>query len=177
MPPWAKRGSKHWEDTKNKAPGALRLLLDDPNPEVILSVLDLCRMSYFAQIEQAIRPECREDAGSRGLEDSVIPDEWFSSPDQKWLYDADTARYRLLDCLIAYFEWKHYEDWEAPAARREYPRTLIMVPIRNQQVAGSTPAGGSNQVAQFRRLFMRSGLVESFRHLVDGVAPILHSSA
>lgn len=113
---------QHWEDTKNKAPGALRLLLDDPNPEVILSVFDLCRMSHFAQVEQAIRPERREEVVSRGLSDATIPDDYFTSPDQKWLYDADTARYRLLDCLIAYFEWKHYEDWGAPAARREYLR-------------------------------------------------------
>src|SRR5260370_15650226 len=111
---------QHWEDTKNKAPGALRLLLGDPNPEVILSVLDLCQMSHFAHLEQAIRPERRDEVVSRALSDAAIPDEWFTSQDQKWLYDADTARYRLLDCLIAYFEWKHYEGAETPAAQREY---------------------------------------------------------
>jgi hypothetical protein len=116
---------RHWEDTKNKAPGALRLLLDDPNPEVILSVLDLRRMSYFAKFERAIRPDRREEALSCGLSDAAIPDDCFTSLDQKWLYDADTARYRLLNGLIAYFEWKHYDDWEAPAARREYLRQKL----------------------------------------------------
>ena len=82
-------------------------------------------MSHFAHLEQAIRPERRDEVVSRALSDAAIPDEWFTSQDQKWLYDADTARYRLLDCLIAYFEWKHYEGAETPAAQREYLRRKL----------------------------------------------------
>jgi hypothetical protein len=113
---------QHWEETKNKAPGALRLLLDDPNPEVVISVLDLCGMSYFAKPERAVRADRLDEFLSRAISDGKIPDDWFTSPNAKWLYDADTARFRLLDCLIAYFDWKHYEDWSSSPDRREYLR-------------------------------------------------------
>ncbi len=37
-----------WEDVREKAPEPLQLLLEDPNPEVTLSVLDLCQISHFS---------------------------------------------------------------------------------------------------------------------------------
>jgi hypothetical protein len=109
---------EQWQNTKKSAPGALRLLLDDPNPEVILSILDLCRLSRSASLEHAVRSEHRAEFQSRAQSDSEIPDSWFTSPHHRWLYEADTARFRLLlDCLIAYFDWRHYSDRGRPECR------------------------------------------------------------
>ncbi|MGO9453909.1 MAG: hypothetical protein ACLQDV_23090 [Candidatus Binataceae bacterium] len=112
------RAWEHWQETRGRATGPLRLLLEDPNPEVILTVLDLCSMSHYAGFEQLFKSEAKDKAVGDSLSDS-LQDDSFTSPDHKWLYDADTARFRLLDCLIAYFDWKHYEDSRDPV-RREY---------------------------------------------------------
>jgi hypothetical protein len=111
-------------NTKTSAPAALGLLLDDPNPEVILSVLDLCRISSFASFERSVRLEHRAEFMSHSLSDAQIPDSWFTSPDHRWLYDSDTARFRLLDCLIAYFDRLHYRDRLKPECRAYLSKEL-----------------------------------------------------
>lgn len=89
---------------------SLPLLSDDPNPEVILSVLDLCRISSFASFECTVRSENRAEFMSHSLADAQAPDARFTSRDHRWLYEADTARFRLIDCLMTYFNWLHYSD-------------------------------------------------------------------
>jgi hypothetical protein len=112
---------EHWERTKKTAPGALRLLLEDPNPEVVLSVLDLCAISRAVSVREAVRQENRDEFVSHVLSDTEVPDGWLTSFDHKWLGNADAARFRLLDCLIAYFEWRHHSDREL-FERRAYLR-------------------------------------------------------
>lgn len=115
------RAWEHWERTKKTAPGALSLLLDDPNPEVVLSVLDLCAISRAVSDLEIVPPENRVEFVGQVLSDTEVPDDRFTSLDHKWLDDADTARYRLLNCLIAYFEWRHHSDREL-FQRRAYLR-------------------------------------------------------
>lgn len=114
-----------WEDTKEKAPGALRLLLQDPNPEVALSVLDLCSASRSAGIELKVPAEKRDDLVSAALSGEEIPASSFTSPDYQWIDQAETARYRLLNCLTAFFEYMHQRDAESSSEKRMYLRKEI----------------------------------------------------
>jgi hypothetical protein len=84
---------KQWKEVREEAPGSLQLLLKDPNPEVTLSVLDLCMMSSF-----------------------LLDNEWLSA--------AKNAKSRLIDCLVEYFDWKHYENSKYPK-RRAYLQTEL----------------------------------------------------
>ena len=59
-----------WEETRRSAPGPLRLLLEDPNPEVSLSVLDLCSISYYGSFPAVFRDERRNDAVSASLSEA-----------------------------------------------------------------------------------------------------------
>src|SRR5271170_5130945 len=114
---------EHWETTKKAAPGALRRLLEDPNPEVVLSVLDLCAISG-AMSDCGIMLENRPEFVGDVLSDPAVSDDRFMSLDHKWLDDADTARYRVLDRLISYFEWRHHSDRES-FQRRAYLREEV----------------------------------------------------
>jgi hypothetical protein len=112
-----------WEQVKERAPGPVRLLLEDPNPEVTLSFVDLCVISHAGSIG-AFPTEAIEEALSYAQSGEAIPDRYFISPDHKWLHEASIAKFRLIDCLLAYFDWKHYEDAEQPE-RRDYLRTEL----------------------------------------------------
>lgn len=105
-----------WEQVKRSAPGSIRLLLEDPNPEVTLSFLDLCVVSHAGSIG-AFPTERIEEALSYAHSGDAIPDRYFVSMDHKWLHEASIAKFRLIDCLLAYFDWKHYEDAEQPRHR------------------------------------------------------------
>lgn len=113
-----------WEQTRRTAPGALRLLLEDPNPEVSLSVLDLCSISHHGNFPAAFRDESRSEVVSASFSADQIPEGFFVSRDHEWLYNASTVRLRLLESLIAYFEWKHYEDSNGSKSR-DYLRPVL----------------------------------------------------
>src|SRR5713101_1982075 len=113
-----------WEQTRRAAPGPLRLLLEDPNPEVSLSILDLCSISYHRSFPAAFRDERRDEVVSASLSDDRIPEQFFVSRDHEWLYNASTVRLRLLESLIAYFEWKHYKASNA-SQNRHYLRPVL----------------------------------------------------
>jgi hypothetical protein len=112
-----------WEQVKESAPGPIRLLLEDPNPEVTLSFLDLCLVSHAGSIG-AFPIQKIQQALSFAQSSDAIPDRYFVSLDHKWLHEASIAKFRLIDCLLAYFDWKHYEDGEQPQ-RRAYLRSEL----------------------------------------------------
>src|ERR1700735_5503697 len=64
-----------WENTK----GLVRLLLDDANPEIALSILDLCSSPSSSGLA-AIKPERRDDALSQSLSSNEFPEEFFLTP-------------------------------------------------------------------------------------------------
>ena len=87
---WAK-----WRLFKDSVPGAAKALLDDPNPEVVLSFLDLCAESHTQAAGAA-----GEVSAARGARDS------------------------FLRCLEYFFQVKHIDDsnnrW-----RRDYLRPVL----------------------------------------------------
>jgi hypothetical protein len=110
-----------WEQTVNTAIGPLRLLLNDPNPEVALSALDLCAIAKNKELQQAVLPQHIGNVVSNTLGGFAVPLDWFTSPDHAWLFNADTALFRLIDCLAEYLDWKNHDDCNNPG-RRDYLR-------------------------------------------------------
>jgi hypothetical protein len=86
---------KKWQSFKDSAHGAARALLCDPNPEVVLSFLDLCAASDAQVASEA--------------------DEMTAAND---------ARVSFLRCLEHYFQMKHLEDSKSHW-RRDYLRPVL----------------------------------------------------
>jgi len=86
---------KRWLSFKDRAHGAAKTLLSDPNPEVVLSFLDLCDES---------------DKRPAGHAAEVA--------------DAKKARLSFLRCLEYYFQMKHGED-SGNRWRRDYLRPIL----------------------------------------------------
>jgi len=63
------------------APGPLRLLLEDPNPKVSLSVLDLRSISYPGSFPAALCDERSKEVVSVSLSEDHMSEEFFSSRD------------------------------------------------------------------------------------------------
>ncbi len=105
--------------------GQLQTLLSCTNPEVILSVPDLCEAARNA--EDASTFQRAKDAFERGADaEGERINQYWESPERAQLTDAITARARFLDCLHWYFAFKHYQDAKPEGRRRrEYLHRLL----------------------------------------------------
>lgn len=114
-----------WQTFRDSVRQPLRLLIDNPNPEVILSHLDLCEVAMDAHDDQHLG-----DAANAFQRGSTTPDQpqryWNSAP-RASLQEARAARNRLLDCVRAYFGMKHCDDGKVEHhARRDYLRQRLV---------------------------------------------------
>lgn len=100
-----------WRAFCESCEGPFRRLLENPNPEVVFSVLDLYEIAKEAEFADRMRRHKRgeqvEELDPNGL-------------------NTLGARVALLDCLEAFFALKHVEDLDpATAPRRDYLRRLL----------------------------------------------------
>ena len=49
---------------------------------------------------EAFSPERHEEVESIAFPDTKIPDDYFCSPDHRWLYQARNGKFRLIDCRV-----------------------------------------------------------------------------
>jgi hypothetical protein len=111
---------------RKKATGGLALMLNHPNPEIVLSQLDL----FSQAARQAVGPSFRDNKADEALglafSDGEIPDDYWQSEGHKDLWYATEARFRLLDCLENFFRWRHYEDSKPERRKpRDYLHSLL----------------------------------------------------
>ncbi|MGH2958587.1 MAG: hypothetical protein ACRDKE_03210, partial [Solirubrobacterales bacterium] len=115
---------REWCAFRDRVTGPLQLLLCNPNPEVIFSLLDLYEEALgshddeeLAQGARALRLELQGAATN--------PSSYWDSEERRALFEGKVARNRLLYCLAEYFETKHCEDDRAEErGRRDYLRHL-----------------------------------------------------
>jgi len=113
-----------WLSVKSAAPPELRILLDHPNPEVIFSFLDLCRLCFRKGLVERFKPDRRDEAASDALSRGEIRDDLYLSPAHAWIDKAGTAVLRLVDSLSEYLAYKQYLDVQSPSSRA-YLRDLF----------------------------------------------------
>jgi hypothetical protein len=115
-----------WAEFVRGQTGVLALLLNDPNPEVVLSALDLCAAATDAEGLGCFREEHADEALSQVLSDGQIPHDWWKSRAHEDLWRAEEARNRFVDCLLWFFCFKHQEDaLPENRKRRDYLRDLL----------------------------------------------------
>ncbi len=114
-----------WDQFRQSATGHLRTLLFSPNPEVILSVPDLCEVARDAEDAQVWR--LLKEASERGAENEADRiNEWWKSLERDQLTTAINARARFVDCLRWYFAFKHHQDaGNKGRKRRDYLHRIL----------------------------------------------------
>jgi hypothetical protein len=115
---------KGWLSIKNDAPPELRILLSHPNPEVALSLLDLCRICFKDGLVERFSEDNRPEAVTEALSRNEIREDLYLSTAHAWLDKAGTAVFRLVDSLSDYLEFKQHADIES-ASSRAYLRDLF----------------------------------------------------
>ncbi len=118
------RAWAEWQRLRDNSSGLASYLLGNPNPEVVLSLPDLCEVARdsedrgaFAKARQVL------EAGS---DDPGEIWDHLKSEGRKLANDAVAARERFRDCLNQYFLYKHYLDSKPQnRAAREYLRPVL----------------------------------------------------
>lgn len=104
---------KYWErwDSWRRSHESLKILMFNPNPEVVLSLVDLCEAAYtnsdHAQIRAALE-KCK--TGQFTEQDELEYQRWWKSPERKSLEEATLARDGFIECLTRFLYWRHYKD-------------------------------------------------------------------
>jgi hypothetical protein len=97
---------KQWDQYRQSASGNLHLLLSCQNPEVVLSVPDLCEAARDAN-DLGVRQEIKRLSElGQPLEVKHV-NEYWDSPERATLQEAIDARAQFLNCLHWYFALKH----------------------------------------------------------------------
>jgi hypothetical protein len=113
-----------WRLLRDNSSGLARYLLSNSNPEVVLSLPDLCEVARESEDSEAF-----EKARQTWLAGSDDPgDIWkhLGSKGRKIANEAVAARERFRDCLNQYFLYKHYLDSKLESiSAREYLRQLL----------------------------------------------------
>ena len=114
-----------WAEFLQHQKGALALLLKNPNPEVVLSAVDLCELARDKR--GAFKEKYADQAWSLVLSDGTVPNHWWRSAGHKSLFEAGGARNRFVDCLVWFFTFKHQDDSrDENRSRRGYLRDLLL---------------------------------------------------
>lgn len=117
---------KAWDEFRQSANGLFRLLLDDPNPEIAISALDICQLCSAAG-RCGFKPDLRETATGLTLPQAdLLPQQYFVTEGHQQAHRAAYVRQALLRCLQSFFVEKHANDMEpAGRSRRNYLRRLF----------------------------------------------------
>jgi hypothetical protein len=116
---------KQWDEYRRNASGNLHLLLSCPNPEVVLSVPDLCETARDAHGLWAGREVKQASERGQPLEVEHVNAYW-DSPERAALQEAIDARAHFLKCLYWYFALQHHRDASPDGhSRRGYLHRLL----------------------------------------------------
>jgi hypothetical protein len=115
---------ERWREVVADSSEEVRPLLTAQNPEVVLSVLDLCEMFIHENFAEVFVGAKGKEAADQSLYSDRLDRRLFSTPGHAWLHNATTAKDRLIFLLGEYFLYKHGEDSEHPQ-RRAYLRPLL----------------------------------------------------
>jgi hypothetical protein len=100
---------KQWEESVKRSRGLLRLLLCNPNPEVVLSVPDLFDAAWNAELTQSFGVDARVQKGEfSSKEGSERVRKHVRSA--RRFQDLILAKARFRECLDWFFRFRHYED-------------------------------------------------------------------
>ena len=122
-----------WQKLRDTSSGVAKYLLSNSNPEVVLSLPDLCEAARESEAAEAFGKAHKifltgsDDPG--GIWDHL------KSPERELANAAIAARGRFLDCLSQYFLYKHYLDSKPenkPA--RDYLREVLSRLEENDRV-------------------------------------------
>ncbi len=113
-----------WTQAVDTAPDEIKVLLAAQNPEIVLSILDLCEMFNRENFEEVFPQENRSEAVTQSLSSEQIDPRLFASRAHAWLDAAGNAKNGLVLSLSEYFLWKHEEDRGYPD-KRDYLRVLL----------------------------------------------------
>lgn len=113
-----------WREVVADSPEEVQPLLTAQNPEVVLSVLDLCEMFIHENFAKVFVGDKGQEAADQSLYSDRLDRGLFSTRGHAWLHNASTAKDRLIFLLGEYFLYKHGEDSEHPQ-RRAYLRVLL----------------------------------------------------
>lgn len=113
-----------WQKLRESSSGVARYLLGNPNPEVVLSLPDLCEVARESEDRQAF--ERARSALSTGSDDPGEIWKHLKSQGRKVANEAVTARDRFRDCLNDFFLYRHHLDSKPEnREKREYLRRAL----------------------------------------------------
>ena len=118
------RSWAEWQSLRDNSSGLANYLLGNSNPEVVLSLPDLCEVARDSE-DRAAFGKARQvlEAGS---DDPGEIWEHLKSEGRKLANEAVVARERSRDCLNQYFLYKHYLDSKLENKEaREYLRQVL----------------------------------------------------
>ena len=110
-----------WDQYRRSISGHLGAILDCPNPEVTLSLLDLYEQALKANDDEWLEARLRQ---ARDTGTAEPYDGHYESADREELEKGTVARNRLVDCLHSYFAFKHWSDAQ-DRRPREYLAALL----------------------------------------------------
>lgn len=113
-----------WQRLRDNSSGLARYLLGNSNPEVVLSLPDLCEVARDSEDSEAF--EKAQQAFEAGSEDPGDIWNHLKSEGRELANQAVAARECFRDCLSQYFLYKHFLDSKPkPRAAREYLRQVL----------------------------------------------------
>jgi len=113
-----------WRTYLDNAPAWLRLVLENPNPEVALSLPDLFDLAVAEQDEHRFTTPLRQ-LDEKGVDLHAELEDYYDSEEREALVLARRARLRLVDALHWYFLFQHSRDSEAGRTSRDYLRRQL----------------------------------------------------
>ena len=114
-----------WREFVDRQEGFLRLIVENPNPEITLSFLDLCEAAVESHDDEQLQ-RIAAILRSESTSHAATGAEYWDTESRKALRDAAGARERLLECLRHYFEFRHCKDVDAARYdSRSYLRRLL----------------------------------------------------
>jgi hypothetical protein len=115
---------KQWEESIRDAPPAIQHLLTASNPEIALSLLDLCEEYSRENFAMIFAGDKGRLAANQSLDSEKLDPGLFADSGQAWIDNAVRVRNQLILLLGEYFLWRHGEDAEHPE-RRFYLRDFL----------------------------------------------------
>ena len=127
------RSWAQWQEIQGGFDGPLGALLRDPNPEIALSAIDLCRFSLAEEYDR----QSKEIVSAINALPSDPDSEQRAPeyrPESKELQRIDNARRQLLQCLHWYFVWQHHQDGSDERMQRRKYLTDILASLDDGDV-------------------------------------------
>lgn len=114
-----------WESSVQRSEGLVRLLLRNPNPEVVLSVPDLFEAAWDAELRQGFSAGRRSFMGELNAKEAMRIARKSAQTAHRFQH-LIVAKVRFRECLDWFFRFKHQDDSKPEnRSRRDYLRDLL----------------------------------------------------